>query len=303
MQRARTSASVTSRARDGRAPRSSPPEALAFVAELHRRFERRAPRAARARAPSARRGSTPASCPDFLPETREIREGDWRVAPVPPDLQDRRVEITGPADRKMVINALNSGARVLHGRLRGRELADLGEHASTGQANLDRRDRAHDRARDAGEQELPPERRDRDAARPPARLAPASSSTSSSTASRSRRSLFDFGLYLFHNAQRAARARHAARTSTCRSSRATSRRGSGTTSSTSREDALGIAARHDQGDRADRDDPRRVRDGRDPLRAARPLGRPERGPLGLHLQHHQEVPRRGPSSCCPTARR
>jgi malate synthase len=51
--------------------------------------------------------------PDFLPETRPIREGDWQVAPVPEDLQDRRVEITGPtSDRKMVINALNSGAYV-----------------------------------------------------------------------------------------------------------------------------------------------------------------------------------------------
>ena len=50
--------------------------------------------------------------PDFLEETRSIREGEWRVAPVPADLQDRRVEITGPAgDRKMVINAFNSGAR------------------------------------------------------------------------------------------------------------------------------------------------------------------------------------------------
>ena len=50
--------------------------------------------------------------PDFLPETRAIREGSWRVAPIPADLQDRRVEITGPTDRKMVINALNSGAKV-----------------------------------------------------------------------------------------------------------------------------------------------------------------------------------------------
>ena len=47
---------------------------------------------------------------DFLPETREIREGDWRVPPPPADLVDRRVEITGPTDRKLVINALNSGA-------------------------------------------------------------------------------------------------------------------------------------------------------------------------------------------------
>jgi malate synthase len=50
--------------------------------------------------------------PDFLTETRDIREGDWRVAPIPADLQDRRVEITGPTERKMIINALNSGAKV-----------------------------------------------------------------------------------------------------------------------------------------------------------------------------------------------
>jgi malate synthase len=50
--------------------------------------------------------------PDFLPETQSIREGDWKVAPVPEDLRDRRVEITGPVDRKMIINALNSGAKV-----------------------------------------------------------------------------------------------------------------------------------------------------------------------------------------------
>ena len=50
--------------------------------------------------------------PDFLPETAAIREGDWTVAPIPQDLLDRRVEITGPVDRKMIINALNSGANV-----------------------------------------------------------------------------------------------------------------------------------------------------------------------------------------------
>jgi malate synthase len=50
--------------------------------------------------------------PDFPADTREIRESDWTVADIPPDLQDRRVEITGPVDRKMIINALNSGARV-----------------------------------------------------------------------------------------------------------------------------------------------------------------------------------------------
>src|SRR5438552_3717177 len=50
--------------------------------------------------------------PDFLPETRSVREAAWTVAPIPADLADRRVEITGPVDRKMIINALNSGARV-----------------------------------------------------------------------------------------------------------------------------------------------------------------------------------------------
>jgi len=85
------------------------PEALAFVAELHRRFDatRRELLSARVERQAA---IDAGALPDFLPDTREIREGDWRVAPVHPDLQNRRVEITGPVDRKMVINALNSGA-------------------------------------------------------------------------------------------------------------------------------------------------------------------------------------------------
>src|SRR5690349_15393202 len=53
--------------------------------------------------------------PDFLTETRSVRDGQWRVAEAPPDLRDRRCEITGPVDRKMMINALNSGARVFMG--------------------------------------------------------------------------------------------------------------------------------------------------------------------------------------------
>ncbi|MDF2748848.1 MAG: malate synthase, partial [Gaiellaceae bacterium] len=87
------------------------PEAVEFLTELERRFgpRRRELLAARhARAERLRDGELP----DFLPETRGVREGGWRVAPVPPELQDRRVEITGPVDRKMVINALNSGAKM-----------------------------------------------------------------------------------------------------------------------------------------------------------------------------------------------
>ena len=87
------------------------PEALAFVADLHRRFEgrRRDLMAAREARQAALDGG---ALPDFLPETQNVRDGDWRINPLPDDLKDRRVEITGPVDRKMIINALNSGARV-----------------------------------------------------------------------------------------------------------------------------------------------------------------------------------------------
>jgi malate synthase len=80
-------------------------EALAFVGLLQRELgPRRAELLARRRERTGR--------PGFLDETLSVREGDWRVAPPPPDLLDRRVEITGPVDRKMMINALNSGARI-----------------------------------------------------------------------------------------------------------------------------------------------------------------------------------------------
>jgi malate synthase len=86
-------------------------EALAFVERLHRalnptRLELLEQR--RERQLDLDAGESP----HFLPETREIREGDWRVSPAPADLTDRRCEITGPVERKMMINALNSGARV-----------------------------------------------------------------------------------------------------------------------------------------------------------------------------------------------
>ncbi len=85
------------------------PEALHFVARLHRAFEPRRQQLLAARAERAKRLDA-GEKPDFLPETRAIREGDWRIAPLPPALQRRRVEITGPVDRKMIINAFNSGA-------------------------------------------------------------------------------------------------------------------------------------------------------------------------------------------------
>jgi malate synthase len=87
------------------------PEALAFLATLHKQFnhtrlellEKRKARQERIDA---------GELPDFLPETQNIRRSDWTISPLPPALQNRRVEITGPVDRKMIVNALNSGANV-----------------------------------------------------------------------------------------------------------------------------------------------------------------------------------------------
>jgi malate synthase len=104
-------------------------EALAFVAGLHRRFDATRQELLQARA-RRQAGIEAGETPAFLPETREIREGDWRTAPPPADLLDRRVEITGPVERKMVINALNSGARVF--------MADFEDaNSPTWQNNLD----------------------------------------------------------------------------------------------------------------------------------------------------------------------
>ena len=86
------------------------PEALAFVDSLHRAFDAR--RLALLAARAERQAAFDAGdLPDFLPETEAVRAGDWTIGAIPPDLMDRRVEITGPTDRKMVINALNSGAQ------------------------------------------------------------------------------------------------------------------------------------------------------------------------------------------------
>jgi malate synthase len=85
------------------------PEALAFVADLHRTFEARRQQLLAARVDRTARLDA-GERPDFLESTRAIREGDWKVAPLPAALACRRVEITGPVEAKMVINAFNSGA-------------------------------------------------------------------------------------------------------------------------------------------------------------------------------------------------
>ena len=263
------------------------PDALAFLAELERRFgPTRHELLARRREVDARLQA--GELPDFLEETREVREADWQIAPVPRDLRDRRVEITGPVDRKMIVNALNCGASVY--------MADF-EDATTptwanlieGQINLrdairrkiDFTDPDSRKRYRLGDKIATLLVRPRGWHLPEAHLAIDGQPMSGA--------LFDFGLYVFHNAKELIA------------------RGTGPYFYLPKleshlearlwndvflfaQERLGMPEGHDQGDRADRDHPRGVRDGRDPVRAARALGRAQLRPLGLHLQHHQEVP-------------
>jgi malate synthase len=173
-------------------------EALAFVTELQRRFGPRRAELLQARAERRERLDA-GELPDFLPETREVRESDWTIEPVPADLQDRRVEITGPTDRKMVINALNSGARMF--------MADFEDANSPtwsnmveGQANLvDAIDRTIELETPEKTYRLNDEIatllvRPRGWHLPERHLEVDGESVSAS--------LFDFGLYLFHNGRR-----------------------------------------------------------------------------------------------------
>jgi malate synthase len=109
-------------------------EAEAFLVALHEKFS------ARREALLAKRAVRQArldagELPDFLPDTKGIREAEWKVAPIPKPLLDRRVEITGPVDRKMIINALNSGAKVFLADFED-SLAPTWESVMNGQVNL-----------------------------------------------------------------------------------------------------------------------------------------------------------------------
>ena len=174
-------------------------EALVFVADLQRRFNPRREELLAARVERQKRLDA-GEKPDFLAETAQIREGDWTVAPLPQDILDRRVEITGPVDRKMIINALNCGANVF--------MADF-EDASTpswtnmvdGQFNLAS---AVHREIDYVDPQTGREYRLNDKTavlfvRPRGWHLPEKHMTVDGVPMSG--SLFDFGLYFFHNAQ------------------------------------------------------------------------------------------------------
>ena len=276
------------------------PDALAFVEDVVVRFRPRIDERLAARQAAHARFAN-GEHPHFLPETAQVRAGDWRVGPVPADLADRRVEITGPVDRKMVINALNSGASVF--------MADFEDATSPTWANLVA---GHGNIMDAIRRTITyvaPEtgksyalnaktgRADGTAAR----LAPPREARARRRHVRAG-SLVDFGLYVFHNAAELVR------------------RGSGPYFYLPKleshlearlwndvfvfaEQRLGLPRGTIRATVLDRDAAGGVRDGRDPLRAARARGRPQLRPLGLHLQLHQDARSRRPVSCCPTAAR
>jgi len=175
------------------------PEALGFVADLVRTFGgRRDELLERRREQQARFDA--GERPDFLEETAEVRRGDWTVAPLPDDLLDRRVEITGPVDRKMIINALNSGANVFMADFEDSN-APTWDNNVSGQRNL--RDAARgeisfDDPRSGKHYELADETavlmvRPRGWHLPEKNLKVDGRPVSGS--------LFDFGLFFFHNAR------------------------------------------------------------------------------------------------------
>ncbi|GAA0929055.1 malate synthase A [Nonomuraea longicatena] len=176
------------------------PEALDFVESLHRRFDARRRELLQARQDRQAELSAGGTL-GFLPETEAVREGEWRVAPPAPGLEDRRVEITGPVDRKMTVNALNSGARVWLADFEDAN-SPLWENCVNGQLNLrDALDRTIDFETGGKSYALRPDDElatvvvrprgwhlDEKHARVDGRPVPAS--------------LFDFGLYFFHCARR-----------------------------------------------------------------------------------------------------
>jgi malate synthase len=173
-------------------------DALAFVAQLHRDFG--GVRAALLRRRRERQEELDSGAlPDFLPETRQVRESEWTVAPVPADLRDRRVEITGPTDRKMVINALNSGARMFMADFED-SLSPTWQNVVGGQLNLiDAIERTIEFEDDGRSYRLNDDVatllvRPRGWHLPEKHVLVDGEPMSAS--------LFDFGLYFFHNAQR-----------------------------------------------------------------------------------------------------
>jgi malate synthase len=174
------------------------PEALAFVEELVVRYAPRIEERLQARRERQARFDA-GDLPDFLAETSYVRAGAWKVSPLPPDLLDRRVEITGPVDRKMIINALNSGANVFMADFEDSN-APTWDNVVQGQKNLYDAVRRTIRFEAAGGKHY--ELAEKTATllvRPRGLHLPERHATLNGKPIPG--SLFDFGLYFFHNAR------------------------------------------------------------------------------------------------------
>ena len=243
-------------------------EALELVAKLHRAFEPRRRELLALRGERARRLDA-GERPDFLAETKSIRDADWKIDPVPAALQCRRVEITGPIDAKMVINAFNSGADSYMTDFEDSNAPNW-TNLIQGQVNLVqaiRRTLTFEQASAAGTKRY--RLNDKIAT---LQVRPRGWHLDEKhvlvDGQRVSGGIFDFALFMFHNAQGAARARR--RPVLLPAQAREPSRGAAVERHLRRDaERARPAAGHDQGDRADRDDPRGVRDGRDPLRAAR----------------------------------
>jgi malate synthase len=174
------------------------PEALDFVATLHRALNPARRRLLAARA-ERQRALDAGERPDFLAATKGVRDGEWQVAPAPADLEDRRVEITGPVERKMMINALNSGAKVFMADFED-ATSPAWENVVEGQANcMDAVRRSLSFTSPEGKEYRLGERTATLVVRPRGwHLDEAHLEIDGEPASAS---LFDFGLYFFHNAK------------------------------------------------------------------------------------------------------
>jgi malate synthase len=212
------------------------PDTIDFAVELEREFGAEWRRLLARRAETQRRLDAGWK-PDFLPETQAVRDGDWRGAPIPRDLQDRRVEITGPTDRKMVINALNCGANVFMADFEDATTPNW-ENLIEAQANLSdavRRTIAFDDPQTGRHYSLNGETavlfvRPRGWHLPEKHVLVDGQPMSGA--------LFDFALFFFHNAKELV-ARGTGPTFTCRSSRAISKHGCGTAFSCTRRRGSG----------------------------------------------------------------
>ena len=223
--------------------------------------------------------------PDFLPETKHIREGDWKVAPVPKALQCRRVEITGPVEAKMIINAFNSGADSYMTDFEDSNSPNW-DNQIQGQVNLYKAIRRElSFKNEAGKEYKLNDKIATLQIRP--RGWHLDEKHVTVDGQRVSGGIFDFGLVFFHNAKEQI-ARGAGPSSTCRRWKAISKPACGTTSSSWRRNTSACRAAPSRPPCWSKPSSPPSRWKKSSTNCAA-LRRPQRRPLGLHLLLHQEV--------------